>query len=68
MAWHVERREPMEFKTEQEQRLTDLALALVIPWKDGFPQVFWQTATEEKRLAEIIEATKSERLPWELRS
>ena len=64
--WKVARaNEPMHYKTAQEQRLHDLALAMTLPWRDGLPQYFWQTASEEQRLSEILAATKCERLPWE---
>lgn len=65
MAWKVQREcELMEFKTEQEQRLHDLALCMVIPWKDGFPSYWLDDKNEPQRLDEIREATKDERLPW----
>jgi hypothetical protein len=49
---------PAEF-----QRLTDLSLAMVIPWADGFPQFIGDVDTPQGR-RRILEATKNERLPW----
>jgi len=65
MAWRVERECRMQFKTAQEQRLHDLALALIIPWPDGFPQYWLNADNEAQRCDEIREATKNERLPWQ---
>jgi hypothetical protein len=49
-----------------QQRLTDLSLALIIPWKDGFPQYWLNEQNEQMRMGEILIATDDERLPWEL--
>lgn len=66
MTWQLARyRVPMHYKSAEEQRLHDLALALVIPWRDGFPQYYIDDKNERQRLDEIREATKDERLPWE---
>lgn len=48
------------------RRLTDLSLAMIIPWPDGFPK-YWLSpdgSNDELRMNEIAEA--DERLPWEL--
>jgi hypothetical protein len=50
------------------QRLTDLSLALIIPWRDGFPQ-YWLArdgSNAPQRMREILDATECERLPWQL--
>jgi hypothetical protein len=49
-----------------QQRLIDLSLALIIPWKDGFPQYWMNEQNEQQRMGEILIATDHERLPWEL--
>ena len=65
MAWKVERENvPMQYKDGQAQRLTDLALAMVIPWMDGYPQYWVQEDNREQRERQIYEATKGHRLPW----
>ena len=66
MAWQLARRcVPMQYKDAKDQRLHDLALSLVIPWRDGWPRYWMTDQNEAARLDEVIEATKSERLPWE---
>ena len=52
--------------TATAQRLTDLCLALVIPWRDGWPQWWFDDENETERIQEILDATTDERLPWEL--
>jgi hypothetical protein len=56
-----------------QQRLTDLSLALIIPWRDysqfgsrGWPQYWMNEQKEQQRMGEILIATDHERLPWEL--
>ena len=66
MAWQVERVESMQYKTAQEQRLHDLALAMIIPWRDGWPAYYMTEQNEKQRFDEIREATKGERLPWQI--
>ena len=48
------------------QRLTDLSLALIIPWKDGFPWWWLNDQNEKQRMREILDATDNEVLPWEM--
>ena len=47
-------------------RLTELSLAMVIPWKDGWPQWWLNDENEGERMREILEATADEVLPWEM--
>jgi hypothetical protein len=47
-------------------RLHELALAMVIPWRDGWPQYWMDESNEDERLLEVLKATKDEKLPWEL--
>jgi hypothetical protein len=52
--------------TDQElDRLHELALALIIPWRDGWPQYYMDANNEHERLLQVLEATKHERLPWQ---
>ena len=65
MAWETQREnEPMQFKDDRAQRLTDLALAMVIPWCDGYPQFWFDEGNREQREEQIYEATKGHKLPW----
>jgi hypothetical protein len=65
MAWETARKGvPMNYKTAQEQRLHDLALAMMIPWPSGFPQYWLDAENQELRESEIFEATKTLKLPW----
>jgi hypothetical protein len=50
----------------ENQRLTDLSLAMVIPWNDGFPQFWLNEQNMPKRMREILDATENEALPWEI--
>ena len=62
--WINAKRVEMQFKTAQEQRLHDLALALIIPWADGFPQYWMNADNREHREAQIYQATEKLPLPW----
>jgi len=50
----------------RDQRLYDLALALIIPWRDGWPRYWMDETNEQRRMDEILEATKDQILPWSL--
>jgi hypothetical protein len=52
----------------EAQRLNDLALAMVIPWADGLPQYYLARdgSNMAERMAEILDATATERYPWQL--
>lgn len=66
MAWTAERvTEIKRGRNPDAQRLDDLALAMVIPWKDGFPQYWLDEKNEQQRMREILDATENLRLPWE---
>lgn len=68
MKWQVQRTERIEQRTGTAQRLTDLSLAMILPWRDGFPQ-WWlprDGSQDDERVQEIIDVTASERLPWQL--
>jgi hypothetical protein len=75
MAWTVMRIEEIKISAEA-QRLNDLALAMIVPWAQesehffgtvaGFPQFYLARdgSNMPQRMAEILDATKDERLPW----
>jgi hypothetical protein len=66
MAWQLRRTQMVEKGLSPDaRRLTDLSLALIIPWKDGFPQYWLNEQNEQQRMGEILDATDHERLPWE---
>ncbi len=66
MKWQVQRTERIERGLHPDaQRLTDLSLCLIVPWKDGFPQYVGDMDTPEGWTM-ILEACKDVRLPWEL--
>lgn len=69
MAWAVRRIETVEREPHPDaKRLNDLALCMTIPWNDGFPQ-YWLArdgSNMAERMAEILDATENERLPWQL--
>lgn len=46
------------------QRLADLQLALTLP--RSWPTYWLSTENAKERVAEILDATKDETLPWEL--
>lgn len=52
--------------TATARRLTDLSLAMVIPWRDGWPQWWLNDENELERMQEILDATADEVLPWAL--
>lgn len=60
--------------TATARRLTDLSLAMVIPWRDysqvgmttGWPQWWMNDENESERMQEILDATEDEVLPWEM--
>jgi hypothetical protein len=52
--------------TATARRLTDLSLAMVIPWRDGWPRWWMNDENEPERVREIIDATQDEVLPWEM--
>jgi hypothetical protein len=66
MAWTNKRRVEMQYRDARAERLTDLALAMIIPWTDGFP-FYWLGGEEnrEERERQIFEATAQEVLPWQ---
>jgi hypothetical protein len=64
--WRAERTERVERgRTPDAQRLTDLSLALVVPWPDGYPQYVGPMDSPDGWTT-ILNATKNIRLPWEL--
>lgn len=50
--------------TATARRLTDLSLAMVIPWRDGWPRWWLNDENESERMQEILGATADEVLPW----
>jgi hypothetical protein len=65
MAWRFEK--VIELGPDAiETRLTDLSLAMVIPWADGWPQYWLNETNLEQRIEEILAATAKERLPWQI--
>ena len=45
----------------------DLCLAMIIPWADGVPQFVYENMGGEQGVCEwLLDATTSERLPWEI--
>jgi hypothetical protein len=64
MAWETRRHETIEYRHADAQRLTDLSLALIIPWPSGFPQFWLNETNEQQRMREILDATEHETLPW----
>jgi len=51
-----------------DHRLKELALAMVIPWGDGWPQYYaGEMYSREwcERMQEVERATKNEVLPWQ---
>jgi len=60
---------PTEFQVgmrAENKRLYDLCLAMVIPWRDGWPRYWLNDENESQRMREILDATEDEILPWEL--
>jgi len=68
MAWKIARHETVERGLHPDaRRLTDLSLAMIVPWRDGFPQ-YWllpDGSNTELRMRQILDATENETLPWE---
>jgi hypothetical protein len=71
MAWTATRVETIERVHPDAKRLTELSLALVIPWRDhsqfgsrGWPQCWMNEQNEQQRMREILDATENEILPW----
>lgn len=63
--WQPRRIEAIERAPADITRLFDLSLAMIVPWKDGYPQYIGDMDTPEGWQM-ILEATKEIRLPWQL--
>ena len=66
MAWKTTRIEKFDGLSADAKRLNELALCMVIPWSDGFPQFYLARdgSNMAERMAEILDATATERYPW----
>jgi hypothetical protein len=66
MAWKIARHETVERGLHPDaRRLTELSLAMIVPWKDGFPRYWLNETNEQQRMREILDATENEKLPWQ---
>jgi hypothetical protein len=66
MAWKIARHETVERGLHPDaRRLTELSLAMIVPWKDGFPRYWLNETNEQRRMREILDATENEKLPWQ---
>lgn len=65
-SWAVQSDVTVYFETARERRLNDLALAMVIPWLSDWPCYWLNEDNVEQRMDQILEATKEEKLPWQL--
>ena len=69
MPWENQRTETITRELHPDaRRLTELSLALVIPWNDGFPQYYLAAdgSNMAERMGELLDATADEVLPWQL--
>jgi len=60
--WQVRHVAHLDVRTPREKRLSDLALAMVL----GRSRPCWAGPRDANAVEAILDATASERLPWEI--